>query len=72
MSEPKHAATPQPIAWFTPQRRRWTYRIGAAVIALLIAYGALDSAKAPLWLALIGTILGAGAVDMHIPTGGDS
>ena len=71
MSDPKHAATPQPIASFTPQRRRWTYRIGAAVIALLIAYGALDSVKAPLWLALIGTILGAGAVDMHIPTGGE-
>jgi len=71
VSDPKHAAiTPQPIDWFTPARRLWAYRICAAVIAILIAYGAIDSNKSALWLALIATVLGFGAVDMHVPRDG--
>lgn len=69
MSEPKHAATPQPISWFTPRVRRYTYGVFAAIVALLISYGVLDNQTAPLWLALATALLGFGTAGAHVPRG---
>ena len=72
MSEPKHAATPQPVSWLTPQVRRWVYGIITAAVPLLVVYGIIEAATAPLWLALAASILGTATAFAHTPTGGDS
>lgn len=40
--------------------RKWIYRIGSAVIALLVAYGLLSEAEAAEWAILLAAILGVG------------
>lgn len=48
--------------------RRWIYGVATAVIPLLIAYGVLDKATAPLWVALAGAIIVPGmAVAATVP-----
>lgn len=44
----------------TPQQRKYCYGIAVAVAALALAYGLISAETAPLWLALIGSILGNG------------
>lgn len=68
-NEPRHAATPQPITWFTPRVRLYTYGVLAAIVSLLIAYGILDNQTAPLWLALVTSLLGFGTASAHVPRG---
>ena len=45
------------MPWLTPARRRWIYGIATAVLPLLISLGWLDHEAAPLWLAVIGSVL---------------
>ena len=68
-TEPRHAATPQPIAWFTPRVRLYTYGVLAAIVSLLISYGILDNQTAPLCLALATALLGFGTAGAHVPRG---
>ena len=68
-NEPRHAATPQPIAWFPPRVRLYTSGVLAAIVSLLIAYGILDNQTAPLWLALATALLGFGTAGAHVPRG---
>jgi len=68
-NEPRHAETPQPIEWFTPRVRLYTYGVLAAIVSLLIAYGILDNQTAPLWLALATSLLGFGTAGAHVPRG---
>lgn len=37
--------------------RKWLYQIAMAGVPLLVAYGAVSEQVAPLWVALIGSIL---------------
>ena len=72
MSEPKHAATPQPIGWLTPAVRRWAYGVITAAVPLLVIYGVIESETAPLWLALAASVLGTATALAHTPSGGNS
>ena len=38
--------------------RAWLYRVGAAVVPLLVFYGVLADDAAALWLGVLGAILG--------------
>lgn len=44
---------PQPV-------RAWLYRVGAAVVPLLVFYGVLAEDAAALWLGVLGAVLGFG------------
>lgn len=72
MTSPRHAAdpTPQILDWLTPQVRRWLYGIALAILPILTAYSILQEAHAPLWAALVGSILVPGLALAHTPTGG--
>ena len=37
--------------------RKWLYGISLTVIPLLVAYGVVEKSDAPLWVALVGSIL---------------
>jgi hypothetical protein len=51
-----HAA---PSKWNpSPKFRRYLYVVGIALAALLVAYGLIDTEKVPLWVALLGAVLG--------------
>ena len=39
------------------QGRKWLYGISLAVIPLLVAYGVIEKTDAPLWVALVGSVL---------------
>lgn len=41
----------------TPQVRRYIYGICIVLMPLLVFYGILTAAAAPLWIALVGAIL---------------
>jgi hypothetical protein len=43
--------------YFTRPVRKWLYGISLAGVPLLVAYGAIDDAAAPLWIALAGSVL---------------
>lgn len=68
---PKHAATPQPIEWLTPAVRRWAYGIATAAVPLLVVYGVIESETAPLWVALVASVLGTGTALAHVPRDGE-
>ena len=72
MTEPKHALTPERLSWLTPQVRRWAYGIITAAVPLLVVYGIIEAATAPLWLALAASVLGTATALAHPPAGGDS
>lgn len=40
--------------------RAWMYRVGMAVVPLLVVYGLLDDSTAGLWLGVLGAALGFG------------
>ena len=51
--------------------RAWLYRIGAAVVPLLVFYGVLAEDAAALWLGVLGAVLGFGQATLasiHTPT----
>ena len=73
MSQPKHALdapTPRYMHWLTPTVRRWLYGVLVALVPLLIAYGVIEEATAPLWLALASSVLGTTTALLHTPAGG--
>lgn len=41
----------------TPAVRRWIYGVAIAALPLLIGFGVITEADAPLWAALVGAIL---------------
>lgn len=43
--------------------RKYLYGLLAPVVAVLVAYGVVDSESAPLWIALATAVLGVGAVE---------
>lgn len=67
MSDPKHAITPQPLAWLTPDVRRWLYGIATALVPILVVYGVIESSAAPMWVALVASVLGTGTALVHVP-----
>lgn len=67
---PKHAATPQPLGWLTPTVRRWAYAVATAAVPLLVIYGVIESETAPLWVALVASVLGTGTALAHVPSTG--
>ena len=69
MTEPKHALTPQPVDWLTPDVRRWLYGIATALVPILVVYGVIESSTAPMWVALVASVLGTGTTLAHVPRG---
>ncbi len=51
--------------------RAWIYRVLTAAVPLLIAYGAIEEATAPLWIGLAGSLLGFGLATANTSTSGD-
>lgn len=43
---------------FSEPVRAWLYRVGMAVVPILVAYGLLDDGTAGLWLGVLGAALG--------------
>jgi len=44
--------------WFADrEHRKYLYGISVVLIPLLVAYGAISSNMAPLWIAVVGAIL---------------
>ena len=39
------------------EHRKWLYGISLTVIPLLVAYGVVEESAAPLWVALVGSVL---------------
>lgn len=56
------------IAWIRRLRasepvRLYLYGVGLALLALLVGYGLVDGAQAPLWVALLVALLGVPATE---------
>lgn len=65
-------ATPQPLAWLTPARRRVIYGVLAALAPLAVIYGFATQQQADLWLIVAqAALLGGGGVLAltHTPRG---
>lgn len=69
MSESARHATPQPLAWLTPQVRAWMYGIITALVPILTVYGIVDQTTAPLWLSLAASVLATSTALAHTPRG---
>ena len=73
MTQPKHAIdapTPRYTHWLTTTVRRWAYGIITALVPLLVVYGLVEEATAPLWIALASSVLGTTTALLHTPAGG--
>ena len=46
--------------------RKWLYRIALTVVPLLVAYGVLEESAAPLWVALVGSLLAPSLALTHL------
>lgn len=74
MNAPQHASdnpTPRIFAWLTPTVRRWAYAVITAAVPLLVVYGLVEAATAPLWVALAASVLGTGTALVHTPKAGE-
>ena len=69
MSESPRHATPQPLAWLTPQVRAWMYGIITALVPILTVYGIVDQTTAPLWMSLAASVLATSTALAHTPRG---
>ena len=67
MTEPRHASTPQPLSWLTPQIRAWMYGIITALVPILTIYGIIDQSTEPLWLSLAASVLATTTALAHTP-----
>lgn len=66
--EPKHAR-PSYIERLTSAiARRWLYGVVTAVIPLLVIYGIMEEATAPLWIALAAQVFATGTAYKNTPT----
>lgn len=52
---------------FRPAIRKWLYGITSAAVPILVAYGILEEATAPLWLALFAQVFATGTAYLHTP-----
>jgi hypothetical protein len=43
--------------YLTRDVRKWLYGVSLTAVPLLVAYGVLDEAAAPLWIALVASVL---------------
>lgn len=59
--------TPERLAWLTPDVRRWLYGIATALVPILVIYGVIESETAPMWIALVASVLGTGTALAHVP-----
>lgn len=48
----------------SPAVRKSLYLVGAAIIALLVAYGFISQEVAPLWLQLLEAVIGFGLLSL--------
>lgn len=57
------------VKWFSdrPGLRRWIYGVATAGLPLLIAYGVVAEAQAPLWASLISAVLVPGLAWVNTP-----
>lgn len=57
------------LKWFSdrPGLRRWIYGVATAGLPLLIAYGVVAEAQAPLWASLISAVLVPGLAWVNTP-----
>lgn len=46
------------VAWFTPQRRRYLYRVTNAGLLVAVGYGLLTGDESQLWLLFVNAVLG--------------
>lgn len=64
---PKHRGESHRVV-LTAHRRKWLYGVLIAAVPLLIVYGVIEDAQAPLWIALVGAVLGNATAAAHTPT----
>lgn len=69
MTESPRHASPQPLAWLTPQVRAWMYGIITALVPILTVYGIVDQTTAPLWMSLAASVLATSTALAHTPRG---
>jgi hypothetical protein len=48
------------------EHRKWLYGIALTVVPLLVVYGVLSEEAAPLWIALIGSVLAPSLALSHL------
>jgi hypothetical protein len=48
------------------KHRRWLYGVALTVVPLLVAYGVVEESAAPLWVALIGSLLAPSLALTHM------
>lgn len=53
---------------FKPETRKWVYGVATAAVPLLVAYGVIEDATAPLWIALAAQVFATGTAWAHTPT----
>lgn len=46
--------------------RKWLYGVALTIVPLLVAYGAISESAAPLWIALIGSLLAPSLALTHL------
>lgn len=56
----------------TPAVRRWIYGVAIAALPLLIGFGTITEADAPLWAALVGAILVPGLAVANVEKAPDA
>ena len=57
--------------YLTREVRKWLYGVSLTIIPLLVAYGVLEESAAPLWVALVGSILAPTLALTHLTPKGD-
>jgi hypothetical protein len=57
--------------YLTRDVRKWLYGVSLAAVPLLVAYGVLDEAAAPLWIALVASVLAPTLALTHLTPEGD-
>jgi hypothetical protein len=57
--------------YLTRDVRKWLYGVSLTVVPLLVAYGVLEESAAPLWIALIGSVLAPTLALTHLTPEGD-
>lgn len=46
--------------------RKWLYGVALTIVPLLVAYGAISESVAPLWIALLGSLLAPSLALTHL------
>jgi hypothetical protein len=51
----------------TPEQRRYVYFVALAALAVLVSYHLISSDQVPVWIDLVGAVLGMSAPAVAIP-----